>query len=82
MVHTQQDKDGCAQLKERLKLSTRAKEKIPLLTKSANKILSSMKISESHCQYLQMRSRNDFSNLTARVDSFTAESEVPKWVSS
>jgi len=34
-----------------------------------------MNLLESQCQYLQMKSRNGFSNLTARADSFTTESE-------
>jgi hypothetical protein len=46
-----------------------------LLSKSANEILSSMKIFESQCHYLQMRTLSGFSNLTVRADSFTAESE-------
>jgi hypothetical protein len=74
--HTQQDNRGCVQLKKKTpKLSTRATEKMPSLTKSANEILPSMKFFESQCQYLQMRTLNGFSNLTARADSFTAESE-------
>jgi hypothetical protein len=49
MLNTQLNNDGCAQLKETPKLSTRAKEKMPLLAKSANEILSSMKFFESQC---------------------------------
>jgi hypothetical protein len=57
------------------KLPTRAKEKMPSFPKYSNEILPSMKFFESQCQYLQMRILNGFSNLTARADSFTAESE-------
>jgi hypothetical protein len=71
----QQDNDGCVQLKEMPKLSTRAKEKMPLLTKFSNEILSSMKFLKSQWQCLQMKSQNGFSNIPARKDSFIAESE-------
>jgi hypothetical protein len=47
--NTQQDNGGCVQLKETPKLSTCAKEKMPLLPESANEIISSMKIFESRC---------------------------------
>jgi hypothetical protein len=55
--------------------STRAKRNCSLFFKSANEILSSMKIFEPQCQYLQMKILNGFSNLPARTDGFTAESE-------
>jgi hypothetical protein len=53
MIHTQLDKEECAQLKKLFKLPTRAKEKkLPLLNKSATKFFPSMEFSESLGHYL------------------------------
>jgi hypothetical protein len=66
---------GGVQLKEVPKLSTRAKEEMPLLTQYANKMPSSMKCFKSRCQSLQMKRLNGFSNLPVRTDGFTTEFE-------
>jgi len=77
-VHTQQcnDEEG-AQLKEMPKTLHTCQRKIrPLLPKLKIEVLPSMNPFESRSPYLQMKSQNGFSNLTARADGSTAESDL------
>jgi hypothetical protein len=68
-------KEECAQLKRKPLILHTCQRKRLLFSKTENEILLRQISLDHNANYLQMKSLNGFSNLPARTDGFTAESE-------